>query len=55
MSFTICVVMKLWLNRAMSIKTDINNGTCERPHLIYKHVTKRLKLQTTGYRPGPKQ
>ena len=55
MSFTICVVMKLWLNRAMSIKTDINNGTYERPHLIYEHVTKRLKLQTTGYRPGPKQ
>ena len=52
MSFTICVVMKLWLNRAMSIKTDINNGTYERPHLIYEHVTKRLKLQTTGYRPG---
>ena len=42
MSFTICVVMKLWLNRAMSIKTDINNGTYERPHLIYEHVTKRL-------------
>ena len=42
MSFTICVVMKLWLNRAMSIKTDINNGTYERPHLIYEHVTKTL-------------
>ena len=49
MNFTICVVMKLWLNRSMSTKTIIDTGIYERPHLIYEHTTKKLKLQTTGY------
>ena len=48
MNFTICVVMVIWLKRSMSIKTDINKGTYEKPHLIL-HTTKSLKLQTTGY------
>ena len=47
-SFTICVVMQLWLNRSMSIKTDLSNGAYEKPHLIYDHATKKLKLQTNG-------
>ena len=33
-SFTICVVMQLWLNRSMYIKTIISNGAHEKPHLI---------------------
>ena len=49
MNFTKCVVMVLRLNRSMSIKTDIADGTYEKPHLIYEHTTKKLKLQTTGY------
>ena len=49
MNFTIRVVMQLWLNRSMSIKTIIDTGIYERPHLIYEHTTKSLKLQTTGY------
>ena len=47
-SFTICVVMQLWLNRSMSIKTIIGNGAYEKPHLIYDRTTKKLKLQTSG-------
>ena len=47
-SFTICVVMQLWLNRSMSIKTDLSNGAYEKRHLIYDHTTKKLKLQTNG-------
>jgi len=47
MDFTICFVMQLWLNRSMSIKTDVDNGTYEKPHLIYEHTTTKLKLQTT--------
>ena len=43
-NFTIRVVMVLWLNRSMSIKTDINNGTYEKPHLIYEHTTKKLVM-----------
>ena len=31
-SFTICVVMQLWLNRSMSIKTIMSNGSYEKPH-----------------------
>ena len=49
MSFTICVVMQLWLNRSMSIKTIVDDGSYEKPHLIYEHTTKKLKLQTNGY------
>ena len=49
MNFTLCVVMKLWLNRSMSIRTYIDDGSYEKPHLIYEHTTKKLKLQTTGY------
>ena len=46
--FTICVVMQLWLNRSMSIKTIMGNGAYEKPHLIYDRTTKKLKLQTSG-------
>ena len=47
-SFTICVVMQLWLNRSMSIKTIMGNGAYEKAHLIYDRKTKKLKLQTNG-------
>ena len=40
MDFTICVVKQLWLNRSMSIKTIIDSGIYEKPHLIYEHTTK---------------
>ena len=45
-SFTICVVMQLRLNRSMSIKTIMSNGSYEKPHFIYDHTTQKLKLQT---------
>ena len=48
-SFTLCVVMQLWLKRSFSIKTLMSNGAYERPHLIYDKTTKKLKLQTTGH------
>ena len=51
-SFTICVVMQLWLNRTMYIKTFMSNGIHEKPHLIYDKTTKKLKLQTNGLRVG---
>ena len=51
-SFTLCVVMQLWLNRAFSIKTLMSNGAHEKPHLIYDKTTKKLKLQTNGLRVG---
>ena len=51
-SFTLCVVMQLWLNRAFSIKTLMSNGAHEKPHLIYDKTTKKLKLQTNGLRAG---
>ena len=47
-SFTICVVMQLWLNRSMSIKTIMGNGAFDKPHLIYDRTTKKLKLQSNG-------
>ena len=47
-SFTICVVMQLWLNRSMSIKTIMGNGAYDKPHLIYDRTTKKLKLQSNG-------
>ena len=47
-SFTICVVMQLWLNRSMSIKTIMGNGAYDKPHLIYDRTTKKFKLQTNG-------
>ena len=47
-SFTIFVVMQLWLNRSMGIKTIIGNGAYEKPHLIYDRTTKKLKLQTNS-------
>ena len=47
-SFTVCVVMQLWLNRSMSIKTIMGNGAYDKPHLIYDRTTKKLKLQTNG-------
>ena len=40
MDFTICVVMQLWLNRAMSMKTFIDGSNNERPHLIYSSAKK---------------
>ena len=48
-SFTLCVVMRLWLNRSFSIKTLMSNGAYEKPHLIYDKTTKKLKLQTYGH------
>ena len=48
-SFTLCVVMRLWLNRSFSIKTLMSNGAYEKPHLIYDKTTKKLKLQTNGH------
>ena len=51
-SFTPCVVMQLWLNRAFSIKTFMSNGAREKPHLIYDKTTKKLKLQTNGLIAG---
>ena len=47
-SFTLCVVMRLWLNRSFSIKTLMSNGAYEKPHLIYDKTTKKLTLQTNG-------
>ena len=51
-SFTICIVMQFWLNRPMSLKTIMNSGAHEKPHLIYDKTTKKLKLQTNGLRVG---
>ena len=51
-SFTVCVVMQLWLNKSLSIKTMMSNGAYEKPHLIYDKTTKKLKLQTNGLRTG---
>ena len=33
----------------MSIKTIIDTGIYKRPHLIYEHTTKKLKLQSNGH------
>ena len=49
MSLAICVVMQLWLNRSMSMKTIVDDGSYEKPHLIYERTTKKLKIQTSGY------
>ena len=51
-SFTLCVVMLLWLNKNMYIKTLMSNGAYEKPHLIYDKTSKKLKLQTNGLRAG---
>ena len=51
-SFTLCVVMQLWLNRNMYIKTFMRNEVDEKPHLIYDKTTKKLTLQTNGLRTG---
>ena len=51
-SFTLCVVMRLWLNRSMYIKTFMRNEADEKPHLIYDKTTKKLTLQTNGLRAG---
>ena len=51
-SFTTCVVMQLWLNTSMYVKTIMSNGAHEKPHLIYDKTTKKLKLQTNGLRAG---
>ena len=47
-SFTLCVVMQLWLNRSMYIKTFMRDRADEKPHLTYDKTTKKLKLQTNG-------
>ena len=47
-SFTLCIVMRLWLNRSMYIKTLMRNEADEKPHLIYDKTTKKLTLQTNG-------
>ena len=52
-NFTICVLMQLWLNKSMSIKTIMSNGAYEKLHLIYDHTTKKLKLQTNGDEEEP--
>ena len=49
-SFTLCVVMQLWLNKSLSIKRMMSNGAYEKPHLIYDKTTEKLKLQTNGLR-----
>ena len=51
-SFTLCVVMQLWLNKSLSIKTIMSNGTYEKPHMIFDKTTKKLTLQTNGLRDG---
>ena len=51
-SFTLCVVMRLWLNRNMYIKTFMSNEAYEKPHLIYDKTTKKLTLQTNGLKAG---
>ena len=51
-SFTLCVVMQLWLNRSMYVKTFMRNEADEKQHLIYEKTTKSLKLQTNGLRAG---
>ena len=51
-SFTLCVVLRLWLNRNMYIKTFMSNEAYEKPHLIYDKTTKKLTLQTNGLKAG---
>ena len=51
-SFTLCVVMRLWLNRSMYIKTFMRNEADEKPRLIYHKTTKKLTLQTNGLKAG---
>ena len=51
-SFTLCVVMRLWLNKSMYIKTFMRNEAAEKPHLICEKTTKKLTLQTNGLRAG---
>ena len=51
-SFTLCVVMQLWLNKSLSTKTIMSNGAYEKPHLIYEKTTKKLTLQTNGLKTG---
>ena len=42
-NFTLYVVMQLWLNRSLSIKTLMSNGAYEKPHLIYDKNNKEIK------------
>ena len=51
-SFTLCVVVQLWLNRNMYIKTFMRDEADQKPHLIYDKTSKKLKLQTNGLRAG---
>ena len=51
-SFTLCLVMQLWLNRNMYIKTFRRDEADQKPHLIYDKTSKKLKLQTNGLRAG---
>ena len=51
-NFTLCVVMRLCLNRNMYIKTFMRNEADEEPHLIYDKTTKKLTLQTNGLTAG---
>ena len=51
-SFTLCVVMQLWLNKSLSIKTIMSNGAYKKTHLIYDKTTKKLTLQTNGLKAG---
>ena len=47
-NYAICVVMQLWLDRSISIKTFYTTvlGETQKPNLIYDKTTKKLKLQT---------
>ena len=45
-NFTICVVMRIWLNKSFSIKTHVNSVSKVSPNLIYDKTNKTLKLQT---------
>ena len=40
-SFTLCVVMQLWLNKSLSIKKIMSNGAYEKPYLSYEKKTKK--------------
>ena len=41
-SFTLCVVMQLWLNKSLRVKTIMSNGAYEKPHLIYEQNNKEI-------------
>ena len=52
-NFTICVVLRIWLNKSFSIKTRVNAGNKVSPSLIYDKTNKTLKLKTFITTPFP--